>query len=292
MTVEMLLPDKFLRTDAATSGTSIQAINGTQTWSDFKPNNMGGGGFGGGGGGFGGGGGDAGGGGGGGGGASVGGGGAGAGGGGFGGGFGGGGGGGGGRGGGGGGRGGGGGFGGGQRGGGMPGPNQAMDFGRLLLSWLLIAPASVEAEFTYAGATKVDGKPMDVIDVKGQNNFTARLYIDEQTHQLFLMSYKTRAMNSVFGPGSPGAGQGAGQGSGQGNRPPPTQEEMEKMRANAPEAEVRWILSDYRSETGLNLPHRLVKIQDGQATEQIDVKKVKINPSLKPDKFVKKEEKK
>jgi len=260
LTVEMVLPDKFLFTGTASFGTMIQAINGTETWSDFKPNNMGGGG-GGGGGGFGGGGGgsstigstDTG----------VGGG---------------------------GGRsgrsgrsGGGGGFGGGQRSGGMRTPNSS-DFGRLLLSWLLLAPASVEAEFFYAGATKADGKPMDVIDAKGQNNFAARLYIDAQTHQLFLMTYKTKVMSAGFGITQQAAGQGAGQST----PPAPTQEE----RANTPETEVRWILTDYRSETGLNVPHRLIKMQDGQAIEQIDIKKVKINPSIKPEKFVKKEEKK
>ncbi len=168
----------------------------------------------------------------------------------------------------------------------MMGPNQAADFGRLLLSWLLIAPDSINAEFTYAAATKVDGKPVDVIDVKSQNNFLARLYIEQQTHQLLLMSHKTRAMNVGFGM------LGTEPSLSQGNRQPPTAEEMEKMRANTPEVEVRWILSDYRSETGLNLPHRIVKIQDGQPIEQIDVKKVKINPSLKPEKFEKKEEKK
>jgi hypothetical protein len=257
MTVEIILPDKFMRTNASTAGTYTQAFNGAQSWSDVQANLLGGGFGGGGGGGRGG------------------------------------------RGGGGGSGSGGGGSGsnsgdgsrsgessgGGQRGGGAPGQSQAIDFGRLLISWLMIAPDPLGAEFTYAGATKADGKPVDVIDVVGQNNFTARLYLDQQTHQLIMMSYKTRAMN--FNRNQQGPGQGAGQG----NRQPPNQEEMERMRAETPEVEVRWIPSDYRNEGGLTLPRRILKREGGQATEEIEIKKIKINPSLKPDKFLKKDEK-
>src|SRR5437016_6339690 len=48
LTLDILMPDKFLRTEVSDFGTNIQAINGTQTWSDFKRNEMAGG-FGGGG---------------------------------------------------------------------------------------------------------------------------------------------------------------------------------------------------------------------------------------------------
>jgi hypothetical protein len=112
MTVEIILPDKFMRTNASTAGTYTQAFNGAQSWSDVQANLLGGGFGGGGGGGRGG------------------------------------------RGGGGGSGSGGGGSGsnsgdgsrsgessgGGQRGGGAPGQSQALDFGRLLISWLMIAP--------------------------------------------------------------------------------------------------------------------------------------------------------
>src|SRR5438552_4215852 len=38
LTLDILMPDKFLRTEVSDFGTNIQAINGTQTWSDFKRN--------------------------------------------------------------------------------------------------------------------------------------------------------------------------------------------------------------------------------------------------------------
>jgi hypothetical protein len=264
-TLDVLLPDKFLRTEVSQSfdTTTIMAINGKQIWSSnptvaalMMGGGPGGGDDGGGGGGAipppppggGGGGGDA-----------VQGGGPGR---------------------------------GGARGRG-PGQFNAMsgnpaEFGRLVLAWLMITPATLPVEFTYAGEANADGKTADVIDAKGPNNFTARLFIDRTTHQLLLMTYKARSMpfRGLQGPGQGNRNAG-------GNRPTP--EEMEKMRAamaNPPEVETRWYLSDYRNVNGLNLPHRIVKKVDTEVNEQIDVKKVKINPEFKPDKFEKKEEKK
>lgn len=281
ITLDILLPDKFLQTSVRSMGpassTSLFAINGTQIWNDSKQSNpvsMGGGGgdggFGGGGDGGGGappppppGGGDT-------------------------------------------GRGGGqdgtGGPGGNQRMMGMPGQAQAPDFGRLMFALLLTTPATLPLEFTYAGEAKTaDGKTADVLDATGPNNFTMRLFFDPPTHQLLMMSYKSRPMGrGPQGPGqggSQGGGQGGGQG-GQGNRPPDGNQGGNQGRGmgNAPETETRWYLTEYRSESGLNLPHRITKSTIGENGPQpfgeVEIKKVKINPSLKPEKFEKKEEKK
>lgn len=144
----------------------------------------------------------------------------------------------------------------GDAGGGSPGGSGAMpqanpsDFGRLLLSWLLITPGTLPVEFTYAGEARADGKTADVLDAQGPNNFAARLFIDQQTHQLLMLTYKAKA--------------------------------------NASEVEVRWVVSDYRNVSGLSLPHRLTKSIGDQVTGEITINKVKINPSLKPDKFERK----
>ncbi len=187
------------------------------------------------------------------------------------------------------------------------------EFARLLIVWLLTTPASLPVDFTYAGEAKAEGKTADVLDAKGPNRFTARLFIDQQTHQLLMLSYKAKSLD--FNRGPQAAGQG-GQGSAQGNRNaagnqgtqgnqnnqanrqanPPTPEELEKIRAerekrakemqeaiaNAPEVETRWVVSDYRNVSGINLPHHLVKSTQGQINEEIQIQKVKVNPSLKP----------
>lgn len=205
------------------------------------------------------------------------------------------------------------------------------EFARLLMVWLLATPAALPFEFTYVGEAKAEGKTADVLDAKGPNNFTARIFIDQQTHQFLMLSYKTKSLNLNRGSQAPGQGNRPADGNrntasnqgnqgnqsnqsnqgnqnNQANRPanPPTPEEIEKMRAarekqmkelqaalaNAPEVETRWIVSDYRNVNGLNLPHHLIKSTQGQVSEEIQIQKVKVNPSLKPDKFEQKSEKK
>lgn len=103
------------------------------------------------------------------------------------------------------------------------------------------------------------------------------------------------------GGGQPG--QGGGQGNAQGGqpgqggqRPEMTPEErerrMKEMMDNfekAPEVDYSWSFSDYKSVGGFNLPHRLTRSQGGTPNEEWEISKYKINPKLTADKFVKKE---
>lgn len=111
------------------------------------------------------------------------------------------------------------------------------------------------------------------------------------------------------GQGGQGGGQGQRQG-GQGNaqgtpggqpgqRPEQTPEErerrMKEMMDNfekAPEVDYSWAFSEYKSVGGFNLPHRLTRSQGGTPNEEWEISKYKINPKLTADKFVKKEKEK
>ncbi|MGH9766620.1 MAG: hypothetical protein ACREAB_04230 [Blastocatellia bacterium] len=132
-------------------------------------------------------------------------------------------------------------------------------FARLMLVWLGVTPSSMPVEFTYAGqaVAQADGKKADVINVTGLNNFAARLFIHPQSHQVLMLSYSARSRNRG----------------------------EQDSSAIASEAEVRWVVSDFRNVNGLTLPHQLVIFLDGRPIEELTIKKVKINPSLKPDKF-------
>lgn len=278
--IEMLLPDKIKRTTDGQRGTNILAMNGATIWRDNIAP-VGGGGFGGPGGG-------------------------------------------------GGGRGGNVAFGGPGGPGGM-GANSPMaayqqlqnrrEMLMLMLGMVLAAPESAQIQYTYlAEAPGPEGSKLDVIEGKGAENFTVRLYIDQQSHQLIGMSYKGKSMAQAFnrrgGPGGPGGapgapGQGGGQGqrqagqggqpgqagqAGQGQRPQMTPEEREKRAKEmaeafekAPDVDFRWAFSDYKSVGGLNLPHRITKSEAGTPNEELEISKYKINPKLSADKFEKKE---
>jgi hypothetical protein len=183
--------------------------------------------------------------------------------------------------------------------------NQRADLTRLALALVLTPPSSVPLQYSYAGEAQIPDGKGDVVDVTGPNGFNARLIFDQKTHQLFMLSYKGKQPQRMMrgGPGGPGGqgrqgGQGgqAGQG-GQGqNRPQPTPEEIERRRKEmleawekAPEVEFQWMLAEYKSVGGLNLPHRITRGEAGTPNEEWEITKYKLNPSLKPDKFEKKE---
>src|SRR5262249_1148076 len=160
-----------------------------------------------------------------------------------------------------------------------------------------------------------EGSKLNVLDGKGANGFTVRLYFDQQTNQLIGLSYKAkqrgqggrRGAGGPGGPGAPGGGQGAqpgqgapagqtGQGGQGGQRPELTPEERERRNKEAqdrfektPDVDSRWAFSDYKSEGGLNLPHRMTKLEAGTPNEEWEISKIKINPKLSADKFVRKE---
>jgi hypothetical protein len=155
------------------------------------------------------------------------------------------------------------------------------DFARLAIGWLLTTPSSFPVEFSFAGeAESPDGKA-DVLEVKGPGGFAARLFLDQKTHYPLMLTYngkKPRIMTQTAPPGA--------------HRNP---EEMEKRMketeaeaAKQPDVEFRIYLSDYRKVNGVSIPHKMTKSIEDEVNEELEIKDVRINPQLKPEKFVKK----
>lgn len=105
--------------------------------------------------------------------------------------------------------------------------NRRNDLARIMLSWFLMAPTGLNAEYTYVGEAKAPEGTADVIGVKTADGMVAKLYIDQQSKQLLMLSYKDKDLSSMFragGPGGqgggrgPGGGQPGGQGQGQGGQ--------------------------------------------------------------------------
>ena len=65
--------------------------------------------------------------------------------------------------------------------------------------------------------------------------------------------------------------------------------EMQDRLEKAPEVDFRWAFADYKSVNGLNLPHRITKMEGTTPNEEWEISKIKVNPKLSADKFVKKE---
>lgn len=154
------------------------------------------------------------------------------------------------------------------------------DFARLLIGWLLTTPSSFPVEYSYAGeAESPDGKA-DVLDVKGADGFAARLFLDQQTHRPLMITYNEKkprviTQTATGHPRHPGDIE-------------KRLEEAEAEAANQPDVEYRIHLSDYRDVNGILFPHKLTRSIENEVNEEIEITKVKINPQLKPEKFVKK----
>lgn len=195
--------------------------------------------------------------------------------------------------------------------------NRRNDLARVMLGWFLLAPTGLNAEYTYVGEAKAPDGTADVIGVKTADGLVAKLYIDQQSKQLLMLSYKDKDMSTMFrgGPGAGGGGRGPGGapggggqagGQGQGGQRGPggmSREEFEKLpqaekdkiqaeqRARnearqaelkaayekAPEVDYQWSFSDYKEVNGLNLPHVLTKAIGSNPNEEWVISKFKFN---------------
>ncbi len=176
------------------------------------------------------------------------------------------------------------------------------DFARLTLGMFASSFPAYPLEMTYAGqAESPDGKA-DIVEIKGEGEFAARLFIDTKTHLPLMLSWMAKEpmtlTRQVGGPGGGGqtitrSGQTvvAGGGTGQANPGKMTPEEREKMTAEfaaqakdaaakARVVEYRLFYADYRAVDGVMLPFRLERSIDGKPTEEITFDKVKVNGKI------------
>lgn len=154
------------------------------------------------------------------------------------------------------------------------------DFARTTLGLLLTTLSNFPVEYSYAGvADSPDGKA-DVLEVKGPNNFTARLFLDQKSHKPLLLSYQSRKPRIITQ-----TIQGAQR----------SEEEIKKQIAEAeakaaaePPVEFQIFFNDYREVNGVSLPHRLTRSVENEVSEETEITRYKINPAIKADRFEKK----
>jgi hypothetical protein len=182
------------------------------------------------------------------------------------------------------------------------------EFAKLALGMFAMSPAAYPVELSDGGqAESPDGKA-DVIDVKGEGGFAAKLFIDAQTHLPLMLSWMDREplVMQMGGPGggAPGPGGGAvftATSSGGVAHAPAggstmSQEDRDKMmkdlearrkeaEAKARTVEYRVYYSDYKSIGGVQLPHKIQRSIDGKPTEEMVFDTIKVNPKIDAKKF-------
>jgi hypothetical protein len=178
------------------------------------------------------------------------------------------------------------------------------EFAKLALGMYAMSPAAYPLELADGGqAESPDGKA-DVIDLKGEGGFAAKLFLDAQTHMPLMLSWMDKEpLVMTMGPGgavaaggAPGAGgavsvtRSAGPG---GNTSPEEREklmkDMETRRKDA-EAKLRTVeyrvyYGDYKSVGGVQFPHRIQRSIDGKPAEEMIFDTIKVNPKIDAKKF-------
>lgn len=154
------------------------------------------------------------------------------------------------------------------------------EFARLSLGLTLAAPAGFPVEFNYVGEAEAPEGKADVLDLNGENNFKAKLFLDQKTHRPLMISYLGRKPVVMTRRAMGG---------------PPSEEEIKKnvkedeeKAVQAPEVEFQIRFSEYKSVSGVMLPHKISKGIDNQTNEEIEFSKYKLNAPIKPEKFIKK----
>jgi uncharacterized membrane protein YgcG len=196
------------------------------------------------------------------------------------------------------------------------------DLARLMLGLVAGTQPGLPVTYTYAGQAESPDGTAHMIDVKGVEDFKARLFIDTATHLPLMLTYMeaeprpirmmqhgapgsggTRVVTpggAAVAGGSSASGSGGASASGSGgasvsaspmaNLTPEQRAEIDKHMKEAAATppkmiEYRMFFADYREVSGISLPHRITRGTGEKTTEEWEIKDYKVNPNIKADRF-------
>lgn len=147
---------------------------------------------------------------------------------------------------------------------------------RLALLSLGAGPEGTALGFKYAGEAEAPEGRAHVVEITGPDEFSARLFVDVQSHRPLMLSFKGQLprMRTVRASGPADMARARAEA-----------DRVDQAAARAPESEMRLFVSDFREVQGALLPHRFLRETDGGAREEWTVKTWKVNPPLDPGAF-------
>ena len=172
------------------------------------------------------------------------------------------------------------------------------DYTRLVLG-LFASSGAYPLTFSYAAMAEAPQGRADVLDAKGEGNFTLRLFINTETRLPIMVSWTTPPTNVIVTvPGqpppssvAPGAVVVAGPPAPPKDAP---KEEMDKYskevlalraKAQATPIEQRLYFADYRDVDGLKLPFRIRRAIGSETTEETTFDRFRVNAKIDQKKF-------
>ena len=173
------------------------------------------------------------------------------------------------------------------------------EFARLALGLLASSLTTYPMTFAYAAQAQAPQGTAEVLDVRGDGNFAARLFIATDTHLPIMLSWQAPPTGVVVTtPGQP-APRTVAPGAVVISAPPPppataTAEEKDaytkqvaalRQKAQSTPVEHRMYYADYRDVDGVRLPFRLRRAIGTDTTEETTFDRFRLNTKIDPRKF-------
>ena len=146
--------------------------------------------------------------------------------------------------------------------------------------------------FTRIGIAESPQGKADIVEAKGPDNFTARLFISQDTHLPVMLTWTTPARAGAMPMGAPAGARAGGAAAPPtappaGMTPPAGGVAAPGAARPAPPAppENRLYFADYREVDGMQLPFRLRRAVGADTTEETTFDRYKLNVKIDPKKF-------
>ena len=162
-----------------------------------------------------------------------------------------------------------------------------------MLGWFAAVHPALPASYAYGGEAESPDGRAHVIDVTGEDGFSARLFIDQATRLPLMVTYRGPQPRMVSTE-RPGAGRAQGSGGESARtadeaRRQPSEGTGEQLRAvlKEPAAVVDHTLyfDDWRDAGGMLFPHTIRRAAAGETIEEWTVTRVRVNPRLDARQF-------
>lgn len=153
------------------------------------------------------------------------------------------------------------------------------ELARYTAALLLASTPAMPVEFSYGGeAESPDGKA-DVLDLTGPGSFAAKIFLDKASHRPLLLAYRGVSPRVVMQTQRAG-GRGPGP---QRGGPPPEASHAPPAPPTPDVVDITMFLDDYKSVSGVMLPHHMTRSVAGETTEDVTCKSIKVNPAFKTE---------
>ena len=157
------------------------------------------------------------------------------------------------------------------------------NYWRTALAMFPGSAATSALTFKYVGKAESPDGEAEVLDVKGEGNFAARLFVDAKTHLPVMLTYQERERRMF---------RQTARNQGETDEAFRARIRAEREAAGPPPPpkliDITMFVTDYKDVGGVQVPHRFTMQTGDKPTEEWELKKAKANPKLDDEQFKRK----